>query len=117
MLLVYDFSPPVDAWWHSFYERYPPPAHEGRELDPEILGRLALGFRSVCHRTFEIGLDLTAEFYLDYVMTETNVAAAIRSGAAAAQIRSWCAETLAPLWSGRTREARFPGYYVWLQAR
>src|SRR5437764_773280 len=23
LILVYDFAPPVDAWWSRFYERYP----------------------------------------------------------------------------------------------
>ena len=64
------------------------------------------------HRHFEIGITLTPEFYLDYVMTETNVAAAVRSGVPQSEIRSWCAETLAPVWKGAEREVLFRGYFA-----
>jgi hypothetical protein len=41
------------------------------------------------HNHLEIGIDLTPDFYLDYIMTETNVAAAVRGGVRYAEIRSW----------------------------
>jgi SAM-dependent methyltransferase len=111
LLLVYDFSPPLDPWWQAFYDRYPPPAHEARVLNPQILAAAAPVLH---HREFQIGLSLTPDFFLDYVMTETNVASALRRGVPASEIRSWCAATLAPLWTGPTREVFFPGYYVWM---
>jgi SAM-dependent methyltransferase len=111
LMLVYDFSPPVDDWWREFYRRYPPPAHEAKELNPTVLAQ----FAPVLHaREFEIPLSLTADFYLEYVLTETNVAAAVRRGVPEQEIRAWCAATLAPLWTAATREARFPGYFAWM---
>ena len=124
VLVVYDFSPGrtfrnapgLDDWFARFCRRYPPPAHEARQLSPEILAQLASGFRPHVHRDFEIALTLTRDFYIDYMMTETNVAAAVRRGASPSEIRSWCAETLAPVWPGSEREVLFRGYYACLTA-
>ena len=123
-LLVYDFSPgrsfrdsaALDLWFDRFHSRYPPPAHEARTLSPEILASLASGFRMHGYRHFEIGITLAPGFYLDYMMTETNVTAAVRGGTPHAEIRSWCAETLAPVWNGLEREVLFRGYFVLLLA-
>src|SRR4029077_18603557 len=89
VLLVYDFSPGrrfcdapgLDEWFAGFYNRFPPPAQEARNLSPEILAQRKCGFRVIRHRQFEIGIPLAPESYLNYVMTETNVAAAVREGA------------------------------------
>ena len=91
------------AWTTGFpasTSAIPRPANEARELSPAILSDLRSGFHVDAHRQFEIGITLAPEFYLDYVMTETNVAAAVRSGVPHSEIKSWCAETLAPVWNG-----------------
>ena len=124
ILLVYDFSAgrsfrnavSLDEWFSSFHQRYPPPANEARELNPAILSELSCGFHVDAHRQFEIGITLAPEFYLDYVMTETNVAAAVRSGVLQSEIKSWCAETLAPVWNGVEREVLFRGYFACMSA-
>jgi SAM-dependent methyltransferase len=123
-LLVYDFSAGrsfanntgLDEWFAAFSDRYPAPAHEARELSPEILAARCPGFRVECHRRFEIAITLTPEFYLDYILTETNIAAAVRRGVPQPEIRSWCADTLAPLWLGWAREVLFRGYFCCLTA-
>jgi SAM-dependent methyltransferase len=124
VLVVYDFSPgssfrnstSLDEWFSSFHSRYPPPANEARDLSPEILAEPGTGFRVHAHRRFEIGIALTPGFYLDYAMTETNVASAVRSGVPVAEIRSWCARTLAPVWNGAEREVLFRGYFACMRA-
>jgi hypothetical protein len=120
LLLVYDFSPgrfPGDAgWFAGFHERYPPPPSEGRALSPEILAREASPFVLGRHSDFTIRLLLTPGFYLNYILTETNVASAVRRGVPEAEVRSWCAETLAPLWAGDFREVSFHGYFACLVA-
>jgi SAM-dependent methyltransferase len=119
-LLVYDFSAGrsfrnasgLDDWFDTFHQRYPPPANEARELSPAILAELRCGFYVEAHRSFEIGITLAPEFYLEYVLTETNVAAAVRNRVPHAEIRSWCAESLAPVWNGSPREVLFRGYFA-----
>jgi SAM-dependent methyltransferase len=120
VLVVYDFSAgksfrsdsSLDEWFARFFTQYPPPAHEARELSPALLAELRCGFRVDTAEHFEIGITLTPDFYLDYVLTETNVAAAVRRGVPQSQIRAWCAETLAPIWKGADREVLFHGYFA-----
>ena len=88
-LVVYDFSqgkrmadsPDLEAWFAAFRERYPLRPSSGRPLSPETLAPLAQRFRPVGHEYFEEPLLLDPAFYVDYAMTETNVAAAVRAGA------------------------------------
>ncbi len=120
VLLVYDFSAgrsfrhsaSLDEWFSRFCDRYPLPANEGRELNPGTLTEMCSHFRMRSHEQFEIGITLTPDFYLDYVMTETNVAAAVRRGVPHSEIKSWCAETLAPVWNGAGHEVLFRGYFA-----
>jgi SAM-dependent methyltransferase len=118
VLIVYDFSqgrsfpdsPSLDAWFSEFLRRYPMPPDSGQEISPESLQRGNSGLRWIGHETFAVGLKLTPDFYLNYLMTETNVAYAIESGAPAQGIRAWCADTLAPVFRGAACEAVFRGY-------
>jgi len=68
------------------------------------------GFQVRNHESFEVSLVLSSGFYLDYMMTETNVASAVRNGVPEHEIRSWCEDTLGPLWGGREREVVFRSY-------
>jgi SAM-dependent methyltransferase len=120
LLVVYDFEPgrsfrdsgALDEWFRSFIARYPWPPHEARELNPEILSGLAAGFRLTHQHRFEIAIPLAREFYVEYMLTETNVAFAIGQGAAREEIRSWCANTLSTFWEEGDREILFRGYYA-----
>jgi SAM-dependent methyltransferase len=122
VVVVYDFSPGrrfpdssgLDEWFAAFMERYPPPPGEGRELSPRRLAEWSTLFRLKSEEDFEVALPLTPAFYLDYVLTETNVAYAVRKGAALEEIRGWCAETLGPVFGRRSREVLFRGYIAYL---
>jgi hypothetical protein len=121
--VVYDFGPGrtfrasggLDEWFEEFSTRYPSPPHEARELSPAILARVTSGFALHRHREFEIAIPMTPSFYVDYMLTETNVAAAVRRGTPHDEIRSWCAASLAPLWNGAEREVLFRGYFACLK--
>jgi SAM-dependent methyltransferase len=122
LLLVYDFEPgrsfrdstKLDEWFRTFIARYPWPPHEGRELNPEILRDLATGFRLERQQHFEIAIPLARAFYLEYMLTETNVAFAMAGGLAREEIRSWCSMTLDEFWEEGHREILFRGYYAFL---
>jgi SAM-dependent methyltransferase len=122
LLVVYDFEPgqsfrdssTLDDWFGAFVARYPWPPQEGRELNPEILSDLAAGLRLEHQQRFEIAIPLARAFYLQYMLTETNVAFAMRSGVAREDIRSWCTKTLDEFWEDGDREILFRGYYACL---
>ena len=121
-LVVYDFSQgrsfsasgDLDKWFDQFLARYPAPPDPINRLDPEILARIANGMRLTAHEHFEIGLPVTPGFYVDYIMTETNISYAVAHGAAEADIRAWCETTLAPVFAGQEREVLFRGYIAYL---
>ncbi len=111
-LLVYDFSTgnrPGSDWLARFVERYPWAPHEARSLNPAILADEAKGFVLQRSEEFTISLPLSRDFYLDYMLTETNVAHAVRQGQRLDEIRAWCADTL---WTDADAEILFPGYYA-----
>ena len=122
-LVVYDFSPgrslrsseELDLWFGHFQARYPVPISEAIKLTPEILERLDSGFRLEDHEYFETGIRMTPEAYGAYMMTETNVALAVRGGALEADIRDWIRETLAPVFGGPEREVLFRGYFACME--
>lgn len=122
LLVVYDFEPgrsfrdssALDDWFRTFVTRYPWPPHEGQELNPEILSDFAAGFQLQHQQRFELAIPLARAFYLEYMLTETNVAFAMRNGVAREQIRSWCAKTLDAFWQDGDHEIMFRGYYACL---
>jgi SAM-dependent methyltransferase len=124
VVVAYDFSPGSDfrdsealaQWFSGFIARYPWPLNEAADLNPELLSRADRGFRLQSSDSFEIGITLSRDFYLDYMMTETNVAFAQRKGISASEIRSWCSGTLSPVWGERPREVLFRGYFACLVA-
>jgi SAM-dependent methyltransferase len=125
VVLVYDFSPgrafpespALEEWFSEFERRYPWPVSEAQALDPAFLAECDVRFEVTEHERFEIGLPLTFEFYIDYMMTETNVAAAIRRGTAEAEIRAWCGDSLRAVFGAPLRRVLFRGYFAWMRRR
>jgi hypothetical protein len=58
---------------------------------------------------------MRAECYAAYMMTETNVAKAIRDGIPHREILEWLRETLAPVFEEPEREVVFRGYYACME--
>ncbi len=121
VLVVYDFSEGrrlrgsdrLDTWYSEFLKRYPPP-DSSRPVTPESLRTCNSGLRLSRYEHFEMGLMLEPSFYIDYVLTETNIAHALMNGAAEEEIRAWCARTLEPVFQGQAREVLFPGYIAYI---
>ena len=122
-LVVYDYpagrsfhsSEDLDLWFGHFRAKYPKPRSEALKLTPEILERIVTGFRLGPHEYFETCIKMTCQAYTAYMMTETNVAKAIREGEREGDIRDWVESTLPPVFDGREREIVFKGYYACLQ--
>lgn len=122
-VVVYDFSsgrefpdsPALAEWFLEFEARYPWPPSEGRALSPAILAAEAPGFALEHHEDFAETLRLTPEFYAGYVMTETNVAYAIRRGASHEEIRDWCGRSVEAVFGGVPRDVVFRGYIAYFR--
>jgi ubiquinone/menaquinone biosynthesis C-methylase UbiE len=119
VLAVYDFSmgrsfrssDRLDLWYSTFMHRYPQPANDIRqELSPEILA--SYDFQVTRSEHFTMGFVFTRALYENYVMTETNVAYAIRIGVPEEEIRAWCAESLRPVFHRAQEEVLFRGYFA-----
>jgi len=119
-LLVYDFGAgrrvdgddELNRWFETFLARYPYPASEARRLDPQILGRLAKGFELRRHSPFVTGLSLSRPAYEAYILTETNVAAAVRDGTTLKEIATWVKDSLSRSWKDDARDVLFEGYWA-----
>jgi SAM-dependent methyltransferase len=126
LLIPYDFAagrnfahePGLDTWFAAFRDRYPFPKSEARPLDPTILATIHPAFTGVSSAHFSIPLPMTFPAYIAYMLTETNVAAAVRRGADLAEIKAWCEQTLRPVWNGSAEhEILFPGYFACMRPR
>ncbi len=125
VLVVYDFTAArsfadrqdiaLDTWYERFVRRYPPPVSGAVPLSPAILSTRARGLRVTRSDTFELALDLTPDFYVSYMLTETNVHQAARGGVAIDTVREWCTATLAPVFGARPRTVLVRGYLATLQ--
>jgi ubiquinone/menaquinone biosynthesis C-methylase UbiE len=117
-LLIYDFSQgaefrdsPALATWHAeFKRRYPSPPAQA--IDPHSLPLAAHRLAMSHYEPFTLALSLTPEFYLEYALTETNVAAAIAAGETPGAIRTWCRESLDDVFCGLPRDVLFQGYFA-----
>ena len=123
VLVVYDFSqgrsfrnePSLNVWFDQFKARYPSPPNSGRPLDPATLEAEAIEFHSLSSEQFQVGLMMDQRRYVDYIMTETNVANAIGRGATGEGIKGWCGTSLDDLFGGEAKEVLFNGYIAYLQ--
>lgn len=119
-LAVYDFSTGrfSESWFERFVDRYPWPRSEARSLDPDLLATLAAPhFHRTAFEHFSFELELSRDFYLNYMLTETNVASAARRGIALEEIRAWCDSSLRHAWPVGATEAAvtFRGYWTCLE--
>jgi SAM-dependent methyltransferase len=120
---VYDFGqgrkfrdgPALESWFAEFVRRFPAPASEAIALDPEILVGMAGDLDVTAAERFELGAPFALAAYRDYLMTETNIAAAIRRGEVETEIRDWLERSLATVFGGASREVMFAGYIVCLR--
>jgi SAM-dependent methyltransferase len=114
-LVVYDFSfgrrsahsDQLERWYATLLARWPKAGRGRRELAPDVLARGPLLL--VAEEEFRVELTLDFEAYVDYVMTETNIAEGARSGTPLPAIRAWCTETLRPIFS-MPRRIEFDAY-------
>lgn len=116
--VIYDYGQSaggaLERWRGEFTRRYPMPPSAA--VTAEGLEREPRGFRIEGHEAFGVGLRMDEPGYVEYAMTETNVAAAIERGTPEPEIRSWCAGTVAEVFGGRPSEVTFGGFIAYLSA-
>lgn len=121
LFVVYDFAPgrrlyndnSLEKWFEAFLARYPKPGDGAIPLDPSALRAMTEGlFEPVADCEFSEAEPFDAARYADYMMTETNVAAAIQAGESPASIRQWMDATLPPVFGRQTREVLLEAYFA-----
>jgi len=123
VLCVYDFSQGrrfrspglLASWFEEFEGRYPMPVQEALDLSPDTLENASPKFHLLVAEPLELALPMTAEQYCAYIMTETNIAAAMRQGIERASILDWLRNSLALVFRNSTEEVLFSGYVVCLE--
>jgi SAM-dependent methyltransferase len=120
--LLYDFSPgrrtaggdALATWFAAFEERFPWP--DGwQSFDVRELPLGEYGLRLLDYAAVDTELTMDFDTYLRCMLSETNVEAAIASGASsAAAARDWCGETLEPVFADGDITVIIPGYIATL---
>jgi len=120
-LVVYDFAPgrrfrdgaDLEDWFAGFLLRYPKPDDGAVPLDPQVLASLAgAELLPVAGESFGEAVTFDAAGYAAYLMTETNVAAAVRAGQSPSQIRAWMDGSLSAVFRQRPRDVVFDCYFA-----
>jgi SAM-dependent methyltransferase len=113
-LVIYDFSegrrcpvePRLAAWFDAFELRCPwPPGYA--PLPIAELGWSDFGLELQSYDPVLVTVEMSVEAYTAYVLSEVNAGAARQRGADPA---TWCRETLAEVFAGRTLPIEFNGY-------
>ena len=84
----------------------------GYALDLKALPYLQHALRLITWEEFELRLTMSFEAYLDYILSETNVEAAIVDGMSEAEARGICAKAFGPLFQSNDREIRFRAVFA-----
>ncbi len=103
IVIAYDFAtgrrtpadPALAVAYAEFAARWPRPVANRHAVDPGVLA--AAGFDVGPHDTFVVTLTMTADEYVRYLMTETNVIGGIARGDDRDDIGRWCRDRFAPV--------------------
>ena len=93
----------------DFATRWTRPTANRNAIDPEVLrvGPFEVGATA----SFVVTIDMRLDQYIGYLMTETNIAAAVARGEAASGIRNWCAAKFAPTFT-RALPVEFDAWFA-----
>jgi SAM-dependent methyltransferase len=119
LLVVYDFGSgrcsaqcaELDSWYSEMLHRWPKPSAVVREVSRATFESAPMHL--VAHENLAVSITFELDGYLDYLMTESNVGAAVSSGAAPTEIRSWCEEGLRQFFQ-ESLPVEFESYYACL---
>jgi len=117
VMVAYDFATgarssatvAIEHGYAVFSTRWPRPTGSRIHIDHGVLG--AQGFDVRAHDEFVVTIEMDLDAYLDYLMTETNVSAAVARGEDRAAIRAWAATMFAPAFA-QSRPIEFDAWYA-----
>jgi SAM-dependent methyltransferase len=112
-----DEVPGLERWYEDVFQKACP---RPPSCDPLVTADEAAraGFGPPDHRTLTDRCPFTASEYAAFLMTESNVIAAIEYGRRTAdEVRTWLEGELRPLFDGRPRAVTFGGYIQVLRKR
>lgn len=120
VLVVYDFAtgcqsaacPDLACWYFEWLHRWPKPTSGAALNSRSTFAGAPLDLFAYKALTVTATFDLRG--YLDYLMTESNVADAVRSGTSMGEIRGWCETQLRPIFAKPLR-VEFDSYYACLR--
>ena len=106
VIVAYDFATgarssanvAVERGFAEFSTRWPRPVGGRLHIDQAVLG--AAGFDVRLHDEFVVAIEMNLEAYVDYLMTETNVSAAVARVKDRISIRAWTTAVFAPAFVG-----------------
>ncbi len=120
VLVVYDFSAgrrasdggALDEWYAGFERRFP--SQPGYALDVRTLDFERFGLRLDAYEALEVAVPMTADEYLRYALSETNVHLAMAAGVPEREIEEWCRRTLQPVFAGGPLDVLFDAYAAYI---
>lgn len=118
VLAVYDFSAgrtfadsqALTLWFEEFRRRYPVPVSQAIPISPTLLRTLDSGMEAVWSEPLLLELEMTRAGYAEYMLTETNVAHAVRLGEPLSRIREWTLSSLDGVFGELPHTVRFDAY-------
>jgi SAM-dependent methyltransferase len=119
LLVVYDFASggcsaqcgELASWYTEMVQRWPKPNQRVQDVSRATFESAPMHL--LAYETFRVSLGFELDGYLDYLMTESNVSAAVLSGVPLAEIRIWCEVGLRPFFRGPL-SVEFESYYACL---
>lgn len=103
------------SWaWEVYPQRFPTPPRRGLGVSTELVG--PLGFELTGEESFQNPILMNSEELTDYLLTQTNVIAAVESGSASiADAAAWIDAGVRPFFNGGQRTMKFSGKIWYLK--
>ena len=119
VLVVYDFatgrrsaqSPDLESWHSEWLRRWPTPTTGVTAVLPSTFHGAPL--QLIAYESLTVATTFDLNGYLDYLMTESNVSSAVKSGASMEEIRGWCEQHLRALFV-EPLQVQFDSYFACL---
>ncbi len=123
VLLVYDFhagqrmaeGSQLDKWFSGFESRFPSPPRYSFDL--RDLPYSQTGLRLDGYEELEVGVPMTVDSYVSYIMSQTSVEQAINHGESEDSIRAWCEKGLSDIFGDRSQHVLFSAYVAYVVSK